>query len=86
MKSWTFCRRCFWQDEAPADSDGTFGAVASRVSHLTVCPACAGNLATMIFQRKDWMKHGADLLSGARWVADFDPRHPPRKPRNKEKK
>jgi hypothetical protein len=86
MKSWTFCRRCHWQDDAPLDANGTFDNAAVRVSRMTICPACGGNLATMFFRRKDWMRNGADLLSGARWVADFDPGHPPRKVSDKEKK
>lgn len=78
MKNWTFCRRCHWQDEQPQDAD-LLMTRKKHVARLTVCPACGGSLATMFFARRQWMKFGADLLTGIRFVADFDPAHPPRK-------
>jgi predicted Rdx family selenoprotein len=78
LKNWTFCRRCHWQDEQPQAAD-LLDKPVKHLARLTVCPACSGNLAVMFFGRKEWMRHGADLLSGVKYVADFDPGHTPRR-------
>lgn len=55
-RRWLYCPNCGWQDDNPLPD------AEQRASG--VCPACTQNgMLILAMERRDWMKHGAELVS-----------------------
>lgn len=78
MKMWSFCRGCQWQADQPYDSSDTARAFGADRARGLLCPRCRATVVLVEFDRKIWMKVGADLLSGSKRVADYVPAPTPR--------